>query len=327
MSERNLRCGLIGLGSFGKHYLRLLQKVSGVSLSIVANRTHEPFDAHKELLTGIKTTTNTAEIFDDPLIDAVFIVTPPRTHFVFIETALKAGKHVFVEKPAALSLTDAKKIATLVKKSDRIFMVGHQYPHNDYIRHLKTKIREGSLGTIHSFVAETLLPGPNRFDIDALWEIATHELSIIDYLLEPAKLTAISVNTKTFDTFSGTLTFDRSLETSITVSWNAPEKIRRFFVVGTQGAAFFDDTLAKDKLKYIFKKFAPTELRKLGSKEIVNIFLNSKNEITVPDIRAGEPLQNEVEYFFSCVKNNTEPVTGISHALRITDWLEQISKS
>ena len=175
LNKKTIRCGLIGLGTFGVNYLRLLRDMEGVTLVVVANANDTAFEVHKNLLAGIKTTTNAADIFADKSIDAVFIVTPSSTHYELIQAGLRAGKHVFVEKPMVLNVSDAKKLTKLAKKSGRVFMVGYQYLFNDTVAYVKQEIEKGTLGKILSIKSEHVLL-PIRQDTDVFWDAAPHPL-------------------------------------------------------------------------------------------------------------------------------------------------------
>src|SRR3989338_4611910 len=139
--------GIIGLGRFGKHYLRLLQEMEGVRLKTAVRNRAEAFAELTSLLPpSIRRSTSADDIFNDPEIDAVVIATPLLTHFELCRRALAAGKHVLVEKPMTASLKEARQLEKAVKASRRVFFVGHQFPYNDYLRRLKREIEAGTIG-------------------------------------------------------------------------------------------------------------------------------------------------------------------------------------
>ncbi len=149
-----VRFGIIGVGKFGKNYLRLLQGIKGAKLVAVAAVTKESLDASGSLVSsGVKKTTNAEEIFSDPKIDAVIIATPTETHFSLAFAALKNGKHVLVEKPMTATLKEAEELARAAEKSGKILMVGHQYLYNGHIRFLKQKLDDGFFGAIRYIYA------------------------------------------------------------------------------------------------------------------------------------------------------------------------------
>ena len=289
MARTSLKCAVIGAGNFGKHYVRLLQDIKGMSLGAIGDQG------------------NWKEIVADPQIDCVIIATPATHHFSIAKTALEAGKHVLLEKPMTRTLKEAEGLRAAVLHSGCIFMVGHQYLYNDYIIHLKSEIEKGTLGKIIYFFAEHLYPGPIREDIGCFWETATHELAIIDYLFSPKKIREVRGSMTDLagsgrDDFASVwIEFKKAPPAALTVSWMYPEKIRRLALVGEKGSAVFDEQ-RDEKLKFY-----------LGEK------------ILVPRIAVSEPLQNELKHFIDCIKNKKVPLTDIGHGVFITEMLHKIT--
>lgn len=325
----NIRFGLIGLGYFGKHYVRLLQEIEGAELYSIANRSRGAFDQFSHILPKfVKQTENASALFGDSEIDAVIIATPPSTHFSLAKEALDSGKHVLVEKPMVVSVSEAYELKEIVEKSGRVFMVGHQYCYNDYIRVLKENI--GILGDVRYIFAEQMLFGPLRADTGCLWDRATHELSIIDYLFQPGAIRHASgrsieiMKNGCEDFASFQIEFESGLFASIACSWFAPVKMRRVSIAGTKGLAFFDDCAEDEKLKLFEFPYPEEELRSAHGSCVLDM---KKGRTHIPRIAAGEPLKNELLHFIECIKSGEKPLTDIVHGVRITEYLDQISKS
>ncbi|MDP3772317.1 MAG: Gfo/Idh/MocA family oxidoreductase [bacterium] len=322
-----LRFGLIGLGYFGKNYLRLLQQMEGVELVAVANHEPEAFVAHAALLPpAIKRYQDAAELIADPAIDAIVIATPASTHVALAQQALEAGKHALIEKPMVRSSVEAEELARAVKESGKILMVGHQYIYHDSIRHLKKELESGRLGRVAFVFAEHFYFGPVRNDIPLLWETATHELALLDYVFGSREITSVSgkkisvVGGGQDDFIHTAISFADEMVLNVSVSWFMPQKIRRMAFIGTKGIALFDDQLAKQKLKFIMQKYPATCEGDTAS----TWFGAAEEKIIIPDVAAHEPLRNEVEHFISCIRSGAEPLTGIAHGMRITHLLEEI---
>ncbi len=178
----NLAFGVIGAGYFGRHYIRLLQDIPGVALRAVADRSLETIGENIPVLPArVSRFADARELLSDPEIDCVVIATPASTHATLAIAALEHGKHVLVEKPMAMNMVEAEQMRDVVGKSNRIFMVGHQYLYHDYIRHLKEKLDEGILDTVKYVFAEHLYFGPIRSDSGCFWETAVHEISLLDH--------------------------------------------------------------------------------------------------------------------------------------------------
>lgn len=284
----NVGFGIIGLGYFGKNYLRLLRELPQAKLLAQASRSQGSVE----------------EVMQHPAIDAICIVSPPETHFDLAQKALLAGKHVLVEKPMVLSLAEAEELARTVQKTGKILMVGHQYLYNDHIIFLKEQIARGRLGEIKAMFAEHGYWGPSP-DIDILWDAATHVYALADYLFDGAVIKKVSGQGS-----RDIIAFQANLENSILFNYAGnrlipkPKKVRHFRVFGSKGFAAYDE--------YEY----PEKLRIFIGEEIVRL-----------SHEAGEPLKNELQYFIKCIKEKNVPLTDIEHGLRVTKALDFISKN
>lgn len=307
-----LTFGLLGLGRFGKHHARLLESAAEVTLAAIAANASE-----------------SQKIIANPNINCVVIASPPASHAKLARAALGAGKHVLVEKPMAQNMKEAVALAREVKKSGRVFMVGHQYLFNDYIGHLKTVLESGELGSIRYALAEQMSFGPLRSEGDCFLECATHEFAILDYLLGPIHIASASGRSAAFskskkkrDFAVATLALQSRMLATVVVSLYAPEKRRCLTVAGEKGFAVFDDTKPEKKLKIVLHRYPQKKFRSSS------IFLphGPYRQIT-PDIKAREPLKNQLNHFIQCVKTGARPRTDIGHGLRVTKLLSGVSKT
>lgn len=307
---KTLRFGLLGLGYFGRNYVRLLQGVKGVQLAAVAARTQETLSQFKSGIpkAAVKTT-DVSLILESSDIDCVVIATPPSTHFQIAKKALECGKHVLLEKPMVPSLEEAKKLRAVVSKSGVTFMVGHQYVYNDYIRYLHSSIRNGSLGSVKCAVGEHS-GFQARKDIGCLWDAGTHQLSMLQYLFNPGRIvevrgSSVALSGRRFDDFTtAAIEFGNGLFATLVVSWMGGQKARKLTLAGDKAVVVFDDVKAGGKLA----------------------FFSASGKTFVPGIIAREPLRNEVEHFVRCIASGKEPLTGISSSFQIIEWLDKISR-
>ncbi len=291
LKMKTLRFGLIGHGYFGKNYLRLLQSIGGIKLTATAAKA------------------NVNSVLKNQDIDAVVIATPASTHLNLALEALMNGKHVLLEKPMTTSLKEAKELKKAAAASKAIFMVGHQYVYNDYVRWLQDN--HPILGKITLVVAEHLYPGPIRDDIGCMWDAGTHQLSMMQCLLNPGKIISaagksVCMNRKGIDDFTAAaIKFESGLSANLMISWLMPQKTRKLTVIGSEKTAVFDDVEEKNKLR-ITDRNGKTETRKISSKE---------------------PLLNEAEHFIECIRTGKKPLTGIESSYEITEWLDKIERS
>lgn len=313
-----LHFGLIGLGNFGKHYARLLGELPNTALTIVANRRAEAFNTYRNLLPlGILKTTNSAELLNHPEIDCVIIATPASTHFSLASEALRAGKHVLVEKPMAMSIAEANELLTLAKKNNRIYMIGYQYVYNDYVVALKKLLPK--LGAIQYIFGEHQSPGPLRNDIGVFADAGIHDLSIIYFFFNPGPITQTNGNalgltaTKSEDFASVSVLFTSGLKAHILTARYAPEKTRKFTVVGELGMAQINDHLERNKLR-----FWPYKYPKSAEDAALSSIYFNLPEPEIPVVAAREPLRNELEHFINCVRQNNQPITGVDFGHEVT---------
>lgn len=312
-----LRFGLLGLGYFGRNYVRLLLGAKGVELAAISSRTRETLDSFASIVPkAVVRTTDSAAILENPGIDCVVIATPPSTHFSLAKEALDNGKHVLLEKPMVASLQEAVRLKSAVRKnSGSTFMVGHQYVYNDYVRALKGRLDSNYFGGVRYVLGEHL-SSRSRSDIGILWDAGTHHLSMIRYLFNPGKLveaeaSRISLSNDGQDDFTAaSLKFGNGLLATLIVSWLGSTKTRRLSIAGRKKTAVFDAVGKKASLK-----FFPG----------LNDFSLSGPE--VPRIAAGEPLLNELDHFLMCVRTGEAPLTGIDESFAVTEWLDRISKA
>src|SRR3989344_4901333 len=245
---QTLNFAIIGVGRFGRHYIRLLQEMKGVKLVAVAARTKKSLGEVSHLLpVDVLQSTNPDAMLRKKDIDCVVIATPPSTHFSLAKKAIIAGKHVLIEKPMVKNISEAKKLRKIVKKSRKTFMVAHQYVYNDNVNRLKGLIKKGSLGKILFFEAEHFYPGPMRKDAGCFLDAGTHQLSVLQHILRPGRIKSVSGASVSFsgskfdDLTSATIGFSGGITAYISVCWCYPEKTRFFAVVGSRKTAIYDD--------------------------------------------------------------------------------------
>lgn len=327
MDKNMINFAVIGAGRFAKNHIRVLQEFKNIKLIGVASRTKESLDSIETIIPkDAARTTDVYSILNNKDVDCVIISTPPSTHFEIARAAIKAGKHVLLEKPMAANLKEAVELKKIVRSQNKVFMVAHQYIYNGYVRHLKSDINQ--MGKINFVFAEHLYPGPMRNDIGCLWDAGTHQLSMMQYLFNPGNIKnvtgkSIDLTGNKLDDFTSCLIeFENGLKASITVSWIFPERARKFIVFGEKSAAVFDDILENDKLKFYNMISKNSQSRSLYSESFEKIQVTP----AAKKINAGDPLKNQLSHFIGCINNKKEPETNIEKSFQITEWLDKISR-
>lgn len=310
-----VRCAVIGVGHFGRHYVWLLSDFAGSELAAVVSRSAETLAGLPNLSVSVRRATDAESVFADPAVDAVIIATPTPTHAAFAAAALQAGKHVLVEKPMTANLREAEELAEVVRASGRVFMVGHQYLFNAHIAALKEAIGAGEFGRVRAVFAEHFYHGPIRQGVGCFWETAVHEIAILDYLfgldaVADVAARSLDLTGNGFDDWTtATISFADGLAATVITSWCAPEKARRLIVVGEAGSASFAEelTIFIEPLGALRDRYGPTPAACVRR----------------PVAAARESLLNQLEEFFACIRERREPRTGISHALRVVRLLDR----
>src|SRR5215467_9812559 len=298
----DLRFGIIGWGYWGPKIGRNLESLPQTTVSMVADT-----DVHRlaSLLVnrpGIKTTTLAEDIFRSD-VDGVVIAAPVRTHYQFAKAALLHGKHVLVEKPLTTSIAEAEELITLAKQQQRVLMVGHTFEYNPAVNELRKLIQSGNLGKIYCIETERLNLGLFRSDINVIWDLAPHDVSILLYLLgkkpEQVKVQAHAhLQPNIHDIAHLDLGFADGMTAHIQVSWLHPCKIRRVTVIGDARMVVYDDTNPAEMLK-IYNKGADVHADPMVSYRF--------GEITIPHIDWIEPLRLECEDFANSIRLGAQP--------------------
>ena len=302
MIVKDLRFGVIGWGYWGPKIARNLDSLPRATVAMVADT-----DAHRlaKLVVNqpwIQTTTLLEEIFRSD-VDAIIIATPVSTHFQLAREALLHGKHVLVEKPLTASVTEAEELVALAQEQQRVLMVGHTFEYNPAVNELRKLIQNGDLGKIYSIELERLNLGLFRNDINVIWDLAPHDLSILLYLLNQ-KPTQIKVQAHAHvqrnihDVAHLDLEFDDGMNAHIHVSWLHPSKVRRVTVIGDSRMAVYDDVNTAEMLK-IYNKGADVHADPVVSYRY--------GAITIPHIDWMEPLHLECEDFANAIRTDTQP--------------------
>jgi len=271
---------------------------------------------------------------DDPDISAVVIATPVESHFEIAMKSLAAGKHVLVEKPMATSVVEVEQIGNLAKEKSLIAMAGHTFLYNAAVTYVKQLIDSGDLGDVQYIYSQRINLGRIRSDVDALWNLAPHDISIIQYWLgdpEPVSILRRGmdyVQNGIDDVVFLNVIYPKNIMANIHVSWLDPHKVRQMTVVGSKKMVVYDD-IAENKVaiydKGIDRKAVLGEHMDFDDPNQFT-FHHRFGEIVLPKIKWKEPLKVEIEHFVDCILNGTICITGYEHAEKVVAILSASSK-
>lgn len=301
-----MRFGLIGLGYWGHNYVRLLQSDSEAQLAVVCDRSEAMLHLGRAAAGASRTTTDPDDVFAADDVDAIIVATPASTHYGLVRGALEGGKHVLCEKPLALDVESCRALVALAEHFGRTLFVGHTFIYNAAIREARRLVRANELGSPLYVHAVWAAPGPIRTDVNALWDLAPHPVSIlIDLLGSPpvgvSATGAAILEEGREDVVSVHLEFGVTASADIHLSWLAPHKARTMTVTGSRAMIVFDDLAEQDKLRIFDMRrvtgFADAVRAGRAPKRRKSI---PEAAVRVPRFPRAEPLAAQLRHFIDC---------------------------
>ena len=319
-----LKIGIIGTGYWGKHYVRILNNYNNVKLEVICDKIQENLNKIKIVYPNLNVTTELNNIFNYNL-DAVVVVTPASTHYNIVKLCLNNNLHVLVEKPLTVDVDEAQELYKLSEEKNRKLMVGHTYLFNSCVEKMKEIINDNSFGKIHSISMERTNFGPIRNDVNVIWDLATHDISIILYLLGEIDFSKIEVigNTVLNDTDNAyiILKTKNNIIININVSWISAGKVRRTVINGEYKKIIFDE-MDKNMPLQIYNSGLIKNINKQQDFTIGSVFMDG--DILVPYINYKEPLTYEVDTWLDAIKNNTSFKSDGEFGYHVVDILNKI---
>lgn len=313
---------LTGFGNWGKNIVRVLLSLPQIEVAICdPSLSGQPFpgDSRARLATF-------PEILQDREIEVVIIATPASTHYALAKKALRAGKHVFVEKPITLSFSEAEELKDIARDNFLILMVGHIMQYHPAVLYLKNLIDGGVLGDILYYRSSRTSLGSVRSDTGVLWDMAVHDIDLVCFLAGQRPFSVNAWN-NTFlknshgDMVAAQMTFPSGLVAQLFACWMEPFKKRELVVVGNKKMAIFDDTSPSQKLAVIDRGIDC--IKAPGFKDFGEYQLCYRyGDIQYPYIEMQEPLRNEIIHFLDSAENLTRPRTGDTEAAAVIKIME-----
>jgi predicted dehydrogenase len=330
-----INVAVIGMGYWGPNLARNFAALPGVHLYSVCDVREEPLRRMGQQYPGTRLTTEYRELLDDPAVDAVVVATPAETHYALAKESMDTGKHVLVEKPLAMSASQCRDLIDLADQLGKVLMVGHVFRYNAAVQKLKSCIESGELGEVYYISSSRLNLGRIRQDINAMWNFAPHDISIITHLLGmmPSQVNARGfpyIQKSVEDVVFMTLFFPNGASASVHISWLNPRKVRTMTVVGSKKMAIYDDVSADAKIQ-IYDKGVTKQpgLASLGDFDTFGEFqlLLRAGDVLIPKIDFVEPLRVECQHFVDCITNGSRPMTDGWDGLHVVQVLEAAQRS
>ena len=317
-----VRVAQVGIGYWGPNLLRNLVASPSFDVRCVADASEERRGYVQGLYPNVDTLCDASEIWERDDVEAVVIATPASTHFEFVSRALASGRHVLVEKPMAMTIEEVDRIRILSEEHGRVAMVGDTFLYNPAVAYMKKSIESGEIGDVRYIYSQRVNLGRIRQDVDALWNLAPHDVSIIQYLLGYPEPLAVNRSGMDFlqagieDVVFLNMTYPGKVMAQVHVSWLDPCKLRIMTVVGSRKMIVYDD-IADNKISVYDKGIDPHAV--LGEnmnfdRPAFTRFDYRSGDVLLPRIDGVEPLRAEIEHYADCIRNGTPCRTGPEHA-------------
>ncbi|HEX3101628.1 MAG TPA: Gfo/Idh/MocA family oxidoreductase [Pyrinomonadaceae bacterium] len=318
-----MKVAVIGAGYWGPNLIRNFLAADDVSGVVACDRDSDRLVKMRKMFHAIETSDNYQEIIARPDIDIVVIATPVSTHHEIAKAALLAGKHCFIEKPMTASVAEAEDLIEIAERKGLKLFVDHTFIYTGAVRKMKEIITSGRLGEIYYFDSVRINLGLFQHDVNVIWDLAPHDLSIMDYLLEqkPIAVSAVGschVGNGLEDIAYLTLEFENNLIAHFHVNWLAPMKIRKTLIGGTKSMIVYDDTEASEKVK-IYDKGIDVTTREGVYDTLVQY---RTGDMLSPKLDQEEALSVGTRHFLDCILNDTKPLTDGHAGLNVVRVLE-----
>lgn len=319
-----VRIGVIGCGYWGPNLIRNFSHLKVSQVLVCSDLSEERLKHMRNLYPQIETTTDYRRVLGRKDVDAVVVATPPETHMKLTVEALRAGKHVFVEKPLALSAADGTAMVDEANKARRVLMVGHTFVYTAAVNKIKEVIASGELGEVFYISTTRVNLGIFQENINVVWDLAPHDVSILNFILDSAPesvATQASCNIRKNieDVAFLTLRYPGDVLAHVHVSWLNPNKIRSTTVVGSKKMLVYDDISALEKIRIYDKGVTVTpHYDTFGEFQLSYRY----GDILIPRLDDSEPLKVACQHFVDCVEKGASPLSSGAHGLSVVRVLE-----
>jgi len=322
-----VKFGVIGYGYWGPNVVRNLQSITGTEVVAVCDKSSTSRKRVHKNSPGIYVTADAMELVSSPEIDAVAVITPVWTHFELAKAALENGKHVFVEKPFTSNVGQAEELINLAEQKNLKIMVDYTFLFTGAVRKIKQLLQEGSLGKLYYYDSTRVNLGLFQHDVNVIWDLAPHDLSIMDHLIEQRPEALVATGQTHLNGFEDiafiTLYFPEKIIAHVNVNWLSPVKIRTTLIGGEKKMLLWNDLEADEKVKIYDKGVNVT-----NSEGLYNLLVSYRSgDMWAPQVEQVEALRQELAYFIDCISQDVAPFNDGKAGLRVVKMLEAATES
>jgi predicted dehydrogenase len=328
-ASRSVNIAVIGCGYWGANYVRVLSEIATATLWGVCDKDSRRLNDIVRRFHVRYTWNDVHDVLADDLVEGVIIATPSSTHCQLVQECLAAGKHVLVEKPLALAVDEAAELVAMASRTGRCLMVAHTFLYNPAVEVLKAHVQSESFGPIYYLLSRRTHLGLIRSDVNAIWDLVPHDVSIFAYLLGTLPVTVSAVggrflNPAKEDVGFITLTYPGGTIGNVQASWIDSNKVREVVVVGGRQRIVFDDLNNLEKIKIFEKGLAISgDVDSFGEFQL----LLRDGSIFSPKVGATEPLKNQCQHFLECLTTGAEPRSSGAAGLDVVRTMAAIDQS
>jgi len=322
-----IRMGVIGYGYWGPQIVRNFNSTDSCEVAVVCDKSSESLRRLKQAHPHIQATTDPCEILASPNIDAVAVVTPVWTHFELAKAALEHGKHVFVEKPFTSNTAQAEELIDLAESKNLQIMVDHTFLFTGAVKKIRQLVEDGTLGKLYYYDSTRVNLGLFQHDVNVIWDLAPHDLSIVDQLIDDKPEVVIATGQKHLNGFEDlayiTIYFRNSIIAHINVNWLSPVKVRTTLIGGEKKMLVWNDLDADEKIKVYDRGVDIT-----NGQSVRELLVSYRSgDMWSPKVEQTEALRAEAKYFIDCITKDERPFNDGVAGLRVVRMLEAADKS
>ncbi len=322
-----IQVGVIGYGYWGPQVVRNFHNLERSRVAVICDRNPEALRRAKQAYPNVQVTLDSAELVSSAQLDAVAVATPVWTHFELAKAALENGKHVFVEKPFTCNAAQAEELIELADRKNLKVMVDHTFLFTGAVKKIRQLIDDGVLGDLYYYDSTRVNLGLFQHDVSVVWDLAPHDLSIMDYLIKDKPEAIVATGETHLNGFEDvafiTVYFPRNIIAHINVNWLSPVKVRTTLIGGEKKMLVWNDLEVDEKIK-VYDKGVQIK----NGEGVYELLVSYRSgDMWAPKVEQTEALRNEAAYFVDCLLNDEMPFNDGVAGLRVVRMLEAADRS
>jgi predicted dehydrogenase len=325
--QHMINVGVIGYGYWGPNVVRNFRGLTNCTLTAICDKNPKAIRRLLGVYPNVEITCDPYDIFASKNIDAVAVVTPVSTHYELARKCLENGKHVFVEKPFTATVAQAEELIELAEVKNLKIMVDHTFLFTGAVQKMKELIEQRTLGPLYYYDSVRVNLGLFQHDVNVIWDLAPHDLSIMDYLIEEHPAAVVATGASHLNGLEDmayiTIFFPNNIIAHISVNWLSPVKVRTTLIGGQQRMLVWNDLESDEKIKIYDKGVSVT-----NEQGVYDLLVSYRSgDMWAPKVEQTEALEVEAEYFIDCILNDKKPLNDGEAGRRVVQLLEAADKS